>query len=163
MKNSTQKPLQGANLILKKGEQELELGLADISAQRIRFNKNFVMIWPEKWQKTGCIMLDLVMWLLCNMNKGWIHRVTDELLAEKLECTRKTIGKAKKTLHDANILKYEAKGILLNPEIFYRGGSPEQKRQLEQEYKKFRGIGDERSTDRGANTLVTTEPTETLP
>lgn len=144
MKNSSKPVLNSTKLILERGEQQIDLGEVDLSASRVKFNKNFTMVWADKWTATGCTMLDLIMWLLANMNKGWILRVTDEKIAEALGCTRKTISKAKQTLHDKGILKYEAKAIFLNPEIFFRGGSPQMKRDLEKDYKEYKGIGDEK-------------------
>ena len=76
------------------------------------------------------------------MRGNWINRITDEKLANELNVTRKTIAAAKHKLHDAGILKYEAKAIFMNPWIIYRG-TASKRFQCINEYEKFCGIGDE--------------------
>lgn len=144
---SNPKELEKGKLYLEKGDQRLDIGYAEIRASRIKFNKNFTMLWADQWKATGEITLDLLMWLIVNMKKGWVHRVTDEELAQEFKVTRKTIAKAKRRLHDAGILKYEAKAIFLNPEIFFRGGSPTQHDNAKAEYLQFKGIGDDKRAE----------------
>lgn len=136
--------LQQGKIILRKGEEEIDLGYADIRTNRVKYNKNFAMLWVDQWKATGAIELDLLIWLIANMRGNWINRITDEKLAKKLDVTRKTIATAKHRLHDAGILKYEAKAIFLNPWIVYRGTASRRFECID-EYEHFYGIGDEKN------------------
>ena len=141
MKSSEKQSLQYGKIFLEKGEEKIELGYAEIKASRIKYNKNFSMLWAENWKQTGETTLDLFLWLIANARKGWVHRITDEELANELGVTRKTIAKAKHRLHEAGILKYEAKAIFLNPAIVYRGTAGSRGEAIT-EYEKYKGIGD---------------------
>lgn len=134
--------LQQGKIILRKGDEEIDLGYADIRTSSVKYNKNFAMVWADQWKATGAIELDLLIWLIANMRGNWVNRITDEKLAKELNVTRKTIAAAKHKLHDAGILKYEAKAIFMNPWIIYRG-TASKRFQCINEYEKFCGIGDE--------------------
>lgn len=143
--------LQQGKIILRKGDEEIDLGFADIRTSRVKYNKNFAMFWADQWKATGAIELDLLIWLIANMRGNWINRITDEKLANELNVTRKTIAAAKHRLHDAGILKYEAKTIFLNPWIVYRGTASRRFECID-EYEHFYGIGDERDDEEDRST-----------
>lgn len=139
--------------------QEVDLGYAEIQTQK-KYNKNFVMIWADKYNRTGDLMIDLFFYLISKAKRGWIHRIRDEDLAKEFKVTRKTISNAKRKLHKAGLIKYEAKAIFINPDIAWRGTSPAQKEDCKTEYNNFRGIGDEkRSADGAQDTLDANEST----
>lgn len=146
-KSFKNKNLQQGKIILRKGDEEIDLGYANIQATKVNYNKNFTMLWTNQIKNTGSIELDLLFWLIANMRGNWVNRITDEKLANELNVTRKTIAAAKHKLHDAGILKYEAKAIFINPWIIYRGTASKRFESIN-EYEHYYGIGDKKNEEK---------------
>ena len=52
-KSFEEQNLQQGKIILRKGDEEIDLGYADIRTSSVRYNKNFTMLWTNQIKNTG--------------------------------------------------------------------------------------------------------------
>lgn len=149
MKNTTKKTLttKGNLFLIDQAGELQDLGQANITSKREDLNKNFFMLFNSGLikGKTGIFQLDFIFYLLEKMtNKNTIPFITDERIARDLNVCRQTVETFKKKLRAAGILKYEARGIFINPEFVFKGNAYK-RADCVAEYKHFDGIGDDKS------------------